>query len=565
MDRLPRELIDVILQLCAHQGPRNSVLQMRLVCRAFDRYFKPFACQTIALEFSRLSAASGRPRPDIDALQTIGKYAKSMYIDMMVLRDEFEVEFLSTLFEPLPSMKEFIHSLQHRYCMSDTSFTEIDYRRTLLDICFNCDQIDQLRINLPFQLVGQRCNTATMILANTFSAFSERFRDMDVTGPEPVRLRTLVVENVTDQTIYNLWKNPSDVLSMMRIFTQLKHLVFSIRRVELADPRILSAWGRYLWETFRIASTLDSLCLVGNDDDRPPRSLKQTKSWFTSADEWRARSLPATPNFHVLPALTSLELKHLDVSPVALHRAAWNFGPTLRTLILNEVYLKVEQGAVHNPNTRQHLWIGVPNQRPDDDDFWMAMQFRVLCPHLQTVRASLLGYDHLLQDDLAIGALPPHAADPDFDFLDPSGLGRSLAQRFVEVTLGLAQPTAPPPDIRPVVYLPEDPQHDHLVAALRPRPTGGLRIADYDANAYLTAVDNPTSRWQRSIDGLYPNTNAGTLEELHAIAETACRGMNEIQRHRNESAARDGVEVEPAQEGGWLAENLLNLNFGEDP
>ncbi|KAM0287792.1 hypothetical protein ACHAQH_000324 [Verticillium albo-atrum] len=462
-------------------------------------------------------------------------------------------------------MKEFIHSLQYRYCMSDTSFTEIDYHMTLLDMCFNCDQIDRLRINLPCQLVGQRCNTATMILANTFSAFSERFKTADPAGPEPVRLNTLVVENITDQAIYNLWKNPSDVLSMMRIFTELRHLVFSIRRVELTDPRLLSAWGRYLWETFRIAESLDSLCIAGNDDDRPPRGLKQTKAWLTDANEWRARSLPVAPNFHILPVLTSLALERLDIHPLALHRAAWNFGPTLRTLILNEVYLKVEQGAVRNPNTTQHLWIGLPNQRPDDDDFWMAMQFRALAPNLKIVRASFLGYDHLLHDDLLAGhALPSEAASPDFDFLDPSGLGRSLAQRFVEVTLGYAQTPSPTPSAKPVVYLPEDDRHDHLVASLLPRPAGGLSIVDYDANAYQTAVDNPTGRWQRSLDGMYPNTNAGTLETLHAIADTACRGMNEIQRHRDEAASRHGVEVEPAQEGGWLAENLLNMNFVDE-
>lgn len=88
MDSLPRELIDIILQQCIVQCPRNDVLNLRLVCRAFDRFLKPYACQTISLEFSRLSAASGRRRPDPDALQTIGKHCKAMYIDLMVLRDE---------------------------------------------------------------------------------------------------------------------------------------------------------------------------------------------------------------------------------------------------------------------------------------------------------------------------------------------------------------------------------------------------------------------------------------------------------------------------------------------
>ncbi|KAG7101098.1 Uridylate kinase like protein [Verticillium longisporum] len=116
---------------------------------------------------------------------------------------------------------------------------------------------------------------------------------MDPTGPEPVRLETLVVENITDQTIYNLWKNPSDVRSMIHVFSGLRHAMFTIRRVELADPRILTAWGRFLWEMFRIAESLDSLRVVGTDDDRPPRGLlKQTKAWATSIMEWRALALP---------------------------------------------------------------------------------------------------------------------------------------------------------------------------------------------------------------------------------------------------------------------------------
>lgn len=88
MNSLPRELVDAILHQCVSLGPRNNVLSLRLVCRAFDRFLKPYACQTIALEFSRLSKMSRRKRPDIDSLQTIGYHCKSMYIDLMILRDE---------------------------------------------------------------------------------------------------------------------------------------------------------------------------------------------------------------------------------------------------------------------------------------------------------------------------------------------------------------------------------------------------------------------------------------------------------------------------------------------
>jgi hypothetical protein len=88
MERLPRELIDSILRHCINLGPKNNVLQLRLVCRAFERYIKPYACKTLSLEFSRLSRTSGRSHPRRDALQTIGYHCKAMYIDLAVLRDE---------------------------------------------------------------------------------------------------------------------------------------------------------------------------------------------------------------------------------------------------------------------------------------------------------------------------------------------------------------------------------------------------------------------------------------------------------------------------------------------
>lgn len=90
MNRLPRELIDAILQQCIEYGPKNAVLDLRLVCRVFDQILKPFACRTLDLEFSRLSKTSGIEHPQIDALQTIGYHCKSLYIDLMVLRDDRE-------------------------------------------------------------------------------------------------------------------------------------------------------------------------------------------------------------------------------------------------------------------------------------------------------------------------------------------------------------------------------------------------------------------------------------------------------------------------------------------
>lgn len=88
MDTLPRELIVELLQQCIAYGPKNSVLRLRLVCRLFDRILKPYALRTLGLDFSRLSKITSFEQPQIDALQTIGYHCKSLYIDVMVLRDD---------------------------------------------------------------------------------------------------------------------------------------------------------------------------------------------------------------------------------------------------------------------------------------------------------------------------------------------------------------------------------------------------------------------------------------------------------------------------------------------
>lgn len=94
MNRLPPEIVDAILLQCVEAGPKNSILDLRLVCRAFDRILKPYACRTLELEFSRLSKTSRLGRPRTDALQTVGYHCKSLYIDLMVLRDESKIRRL---------------------------------------------------------------------------------------------------------------------------------------------------------------------------------------------------------------------------------------------------------------------------------------------------------------------------------------------------------------------------------------------------------------------------------------------------------------------------------------
>ncbi|PHH86356.1 hypothetical protein CDD83_10374 [Cordyceps sp. RAO-2017] len=431
-------------------------------------------------------------------------------------------------------MTEFCQTMHQKYCLSETSFTEMEYLETLETMLFNCRGIERLRLNLPFQLVGRHVNAATMILANTLKAFANRPEE-DSAG-----LKSLVLENVTDIAIRNLWMNPSDVLNIMSVVAGLEHLVLTLRRHE-SEPSRVGLFGSCMWNLIENAELLQTLCIIGMDhDDRPPRGLRQTRSWQQPLDEWRARSLPASRIY--LTNLTCLELKRIDILPEIFVKIAEDLGDSLRELYLNEIYLKTEQSRGWNEDSRKVLWIGVPNQRPPDDCIWIAMALRCAAPQLRVCRASFLAYDHYIRDDVH--------SNPDFDLHDPCGLGRSISQRFVEVVAGIRQPDAPSGS--PVEYLARDPGDDAALAS-RLRPRGrAVAIADYDANAHQAAVHNSTSRWQRSIDGLFNNCNSNTLDELHYIAETACRGMNEIHGRSGGWSARNTVANE-------YAENLLNM------
>lgn len=447
--------------------------------------------------------------------------------------------------------------MQKKYCMGDGSFTEAEYYSKVETMLFNCRGVESLRLNLPFQLVGRHCNTAIRVLANTLKAFACRA----IEGA--VDLKTLVVENLTDIAVCATWLNPSDVVNIVSITNELRHLVLSLRRHDL-EPARATLFRSCFWDLIERATELETLCIVGMDhDDRAPRGLKQTRFWQLPVEEWRARAFPA-PRVNWC-SLVCLELKRLEITPEAFHSVLLCLGNHLRELYLNEIYLKTEQSNDYNQDSRKALWVGLPNQRPGPDCYWMATLVRTCVPSLRICRASFLAYDHFYRDDTT--------AHPDFDLGDPCGLGRSVSQRFVEVALGIRQPNSR--SGRPVVYLSGHPADDAVLAqGLRDR-TRALLATEYDTVAYQTAVDNPTSEWQRSLDGIFHNCNTGTLDELHHIAETACRGMNEINRRRNESTAghstassvfedepEDGADSQPAAPSQLLQSNHPPPNSG---
>lgn len=88
MDSLPRELLESILlfnvRLC--RCDKNALFPLRLVCKDFDAFLKPYVLRTIQLEFSKFLRHG--PTPKLASLETAGKLCQAVYVDMMVIRDE---------------------------------------------------------------------------------------------------------------------------------------------------------------------------------------------------------------------------------------------------------------------------------------------------------------------------------------------------------------------------------------------------------------------------------------------------------------------------------------------
>ena len=88
MDSLPRELLESILLFNVQMSrcAKNAILPLRLVCKAFDAFLKPYAFKTIQLEFSKFLRHD--TTPELKSLETLGSLCQAVYVDMMVIRDE---------------------------------------------------------------------------------------------------------------------------------------------------------------------------------------------------------------------------------------------------------------------------------------------------------------------------------------------------------------------------------------------------------------------------------------------------------------------------------------------
>ncbi len=87
MNQLPTEILGLILKwdVAMCRIDKNSILPLRLVCKAFDIALRPFILKTIKLEYSCFLRDSAI---NVKSLEKVGNLCDSVYLDMMVIRDE---------------------------------------------------------------------------------------------------------------------------------------------------------------------------------------------------------------------------------------------------------------------------------------------------------------------------------------------------------------------------------------------------------------------------------------------------------------------------------------------
>lgn len=446
-----------------------------------------------------------------------------------------EIDYLSRIFKKIPAMQRFIDGLYDRYCLTESSFTEADFREHLGALLEKAMNVEAVRLNLPFQLISKHVHASTMLLGNTFEALAQRTEESNP-------LKTLVLENMTDIGIVRLWRNPQDVKNIMDSFAHLEHLLMSVRRHEGERYHTIGFQQRF-WEMIGKAGNLKSLCLISlNMDELPFQQVKHTSQRDCTLSDWNFRSIPTIrkPPKSVLPYLTSLELRRVDIQPCGFMSLFKCFGTSLKELILNHVYLKTTYNSHEPEDVEKNLWIGYPNQVPPPNHRWIAMTIRELGVKLDVCRVTNIGYDQYL-----VGLRPVRW--PQYDLYDPSGRGRTLDQRFVEVATGVKQPDIAGATGSKIEYWPEE--SDNMCAfADKERPRKITRY-DWDAVTYLADIrNNKTSCWQKAIDGYFPNFNQYTVDELHRFADTTCEGMEEVNRQNDEDLEADEMLDEAAME-----------------
>ncbi|RKF56314.1 hypothetical protein OnM2_082037 [Erysiphe neolycopersici] len=543
MDSIPVELLRQILaweiQMCRCE--KNAIIRLRLVCHAFDVALKPYIFKTIQLECSRFirSASTYKHdnRMDLGQLKGFGLFTEALYLDLMVIRDPEEIESFDNTFRgminKLPEVAELSENFR-RYCMGSIYFDERDFRFVLEEVLRWTPNMCRVRVNLPFQILGCKSQTATLLFATTLECLAKR-------NLEHQAIQTLVVDHLTDTALISICNNPMDLANAIKVFTSVLHLCISTK-IEESGPDRQDAFGRYLWFVIRKARALISLCLVGWKIKKDIRSRRHDNG--IRFEIWNTRSLPFSGSDSNWRFLRYLELKRVYFRPSKFIEFMKQIKTNLKELYLVEVYLRVH----HFPNDEiSGLWIGKANMNKPAESIWVAEELREMEGlKLNILRATGLEYD--------VFEIDSQSTDAEFDFLDPLELNRSFDQRFVDTVI------QGPEKMHPNLYK-DDNLHENLSSLSETIVFNGhinkdytqhsilnnsliekfsstpRELRDYDAETYQRSR-NTTSNFKRCIDGFFFNQNEQALRELQAIVAVADRGMNLL----SEEIYRTGYE-----------------------
>jgi hypothetical protein len=421
--------------------------------------------------------------------------------------------------------------------------------------------LTRLKLNLPFQVVGQQSRTATLLLATTIACFAKR--------PEEFKhIEHLALDHVSDTSLIDICNNPIDVTNMMSLFKGLKHLILSVKRQESRYSR-QNLFASNLWHLIEQAKGLQSLCIIGWNIKRNIEIRVYVHG--VQQQVWSMRSLPFAREglSEKLLALRCLELKRVDMGPTALVSLISQTSKTLKELYLNEVYLKV-RGSETLGNTS--LWIGYPGLPKPQGVCWVAEELRSL-EHLNLIilRVTGLGYD-----DFELSRGSPSGG---YDLKDPTSRGRSFDERFVQAVMNgpdpiiietmnnlIQEPSIWPPIVSSTMSTPSNsrpnssgssssnpiPSFTKQLTLDERKKVYDIRFAEmlaFDAECYQR-VRNSTSWFKRCLDDYFFNHNEQALRELQNIITVADRGMallqSEIDRARDERRYLNGWHAHPA-------------------
>jgi len=422
-----------------------------------------------------------------------------------------EIARLNAVFEgKVPEMVLLIESLR-KYVMNGNSFEDTHYLQLVNRVLQNTPNATRLKLNLPFQVVGDASRTATSLLANTLACVAHRPEESNT-------IDTFVLDHVSDRTINTICNNPIDLDNAFKTFQNLKSLVMSIKRQEALN-HAQTLFSRNLWFLIRKAVGLESLCIIGWIGGH--RNIK-TRRHTTDVpfNEWTMRSLPYFMDRNQsLNRLRCLELKRVDIEAFLLERLIEENCNSLEELYFNEVYLKVF-GSSDLEKTA--LWIGHPDIPQPDKCCWLAKSIRNMAGlNLKVLRATGIGYDDFDPDK--------NSPYPNYDLTDPTGEQRSFDQRFVEAAMGIDDSFSN----NTLLLQPDDnstpiPIHNSARRKLPP-------IESYDAETFQL-THNTTSQFKRCIDGVFFNHNEGALKELQRIISVADRSMTLISMELDRTA-----------------------------